>query len=487
MSGSAQGRAARNATIQITALVALYVAIALLPLVLAALQGLSRRPWHMELSSGLAMAAFAMLLVEFMLAGRGRRLSGILGMDITMQAHRFAGIAALALLALHPMLYGGSIHTEPQVWDPMRNRSVVLGIAALVTGMLALLLLAALAFFAIFRGQLGISYEAWRLSHVLSSFAVAGLGLHHTLDTGRYAQDPASAAFWIAATALATAALAKVYLLDPLLAVRRRYRVSAVQPEAERTWRMRLEPATARRLRFRAGQFIWLKLGRAFGSITEHPFSIASSPEAPGRLDLLIKEAGDFTGAIGKVAAGTHAYMHGPYGNFTLEGREGAGIALIAGGIGIAPVLSILHQLAARGDRRPVRLLYGNRSATQIVARPELDALAGALDLQVHHVLSEPPAGWTGARGVLDAVTLAACLPGEGRGDWLYFVCGPPEMIDSVELSLHDLRVPLSQIVSERFTYQGGGRTPRERLLRAVLGGALGLIVLGALLFASPR
>jgi ferredoxin-NADP reductase len=69
----------------------------------------------------------------------------------------------------------------------------------------------------------------------------------------------------------------------------------------------------------------------------------------------------------------------------------------------------------------------------------------------------------------LDAARLEKLMPPEGADRWLYFVCGPPAMIDAVELSLARLGVPLRQIVSERFVYDTGIATPREKLTRAVI------------------
>ncbi len=65
---------------RIALLLALYLGLALLPLALAAAQGLPPRPWPDELSSGLAMAGFAILLLEFALSGRSQRLSARVGM-----------------------------------------------------------------------------------------------------------------------------------------------------------------------------------------------------------------------------------------------------------------------------------------------------------------------------------------------------------------------------------------------------------------------
>jgi predicted ferric reductase len=349
--------------------------------------------------------------------------------------------------------------------------------------MLAWMLLVMLVAFAWFRTQLRWSYEAWRLSHGLGALAIAVLGAHHTLDTGRYAQDPWLRGVWLAACAAALVSLALVYLVKPLAQSRRRWRVAIVAPEAERIWRVVLEPDTARDFRFAAGQFVWLKLHRALGRITEHPFSIASAPGQLPRLQFLVKEAGDFTRCIGRVAPGTAAYVDGPYGDLTLTGRSGAGIVLIAGGVGIAPILGLARELAATHDPRPLTIVYADRTAAQLAARAELEVMARAPGRELHLVLDEPPADWSGLRGRLDTANLRACLPRSGAAEWLYFVCGPPAMIDAVEMSLAELGVPLSQIASERFVYDNGIATPRERRMRAVVAAVIAAQIAAVLAF----
>lgn len=75
------------------------------------------------------------------------------------------------------------------------------------------------------------------------------------------------------------------------------------------------------------------------------------------------------------------------------------------------------------------------------------------LDFQAHHVLSEPPPGWIGLAGDLTPDVLARCLDPLKGDDWLYFVCGPPVMINAVERALLDRGIPSSRIVEERFKY----------------------------------
>jgi predicted ferric reductase len=463
----------RNA-VAIALLLGLYVALSLAPLALAGLPPPPPRPWLAELSSGLAMAGFAMLLLEFALSGRFRRLSARVGMDLTMRFHQWMALAALAFLLLHPFLY--TDYSQRPAGTGVR-----LTPAATVSGMLAWMLLLVLVVFAWFRRHLPLSYEAWRLAHGLGALLVAALGAHHVLDTGHYAQHAWLRGFWLAASVLAIAALGWAYLLKPL--GQSSWRVVAVAPEAERIWRVVLEPRRAREFAFQAGQFVWLKLHRAFGRITEHPFSIASAPGQLPRLQFLVKESGDFTGGIGRVAPGTRAYVDGPYGNFTLEGRYGHGIVLIAGGVGIAPCLSLARDLAATHDPRPLTLIYADRTERQLAARSELEALARAPGRTLHLVLAEPPAGWSGLRGRLDAANLSACLPRDDARAWLYFVCGPPAMIDAVELALARLGVPLRQIVSERFVYDSGIVTPRERLTRGVIAAVVAAQIAAVLAF----
>jgi NAD(P)H-flavin reductase len=218
-------------------------------------------------------------------------------------------------------------------------------------------------------------------------------------------------------------------------------------------WEITVEPERGPAMRFAPGQFVWLNLGHSPFSLTEHPFSISSAPVERPRIAFTIKESGDFTNRIGTIAVGTRAYLDGPHGNFTLVGRATREVAFIAGGVGFAPIIGILRQLKADGYRHPLRLLYGNRVATQILYREEIDALKQALDFDAHFVLSEPHSGWTGAVGELSPTIVNAFLDAIGPGEWTFLVCGPPPMMTSVERTLVERGVPRRRIVSERFKY----------------------------------
>jgi ferredoxin-NADP reductase len=125
---------------------------------------------------------------------------------------------------------------------------------------------------------------------------------------------------------------------------------------------------------------------------------------------------------------------------------------LIAGGIGITPMMSMIRTLADHGDRRPVILLYGSKDWGSIIFREALEALKERLNLAVVHVLADPPAGWTGEQGFITAEMFKRHLP-TPYAEHEYFICGPDAMMDAIERALGELHVPLSKYHSERYAF----------------------------------
>ncbi|MEQ8813285.1 MAG: ferredoxin reductase family protein [Thalassobaculum sp.] len=429
-----------------------YLAVTVAPLVLSWLQDLPPRPFWDEVSSGLAMAAFAIMLAEFVLSGRLRTISGSIGMDVTMRFHQLVARTALAFVLLHPFLYSTPFG-RALPWDTTGQLSLGLDTASLASGVIAWVILPGFVLIAVLRDRQPFRYETWRLLHLLGAVVVAVAVTHHTLAAGRYSADPWLAGFWLLLVTTAVGSLAWSRLAAPLLKARHPYEVCGLRRIALRSWELGIRPIRGPALRFRAGQFVWLNIGHSPFSLHENPFSISSAPAQRPEIRFVVKEVGDFTRSLGTVAPGTRVWLDGPHGNLTLDGRSAAGVALIAGGVGIAPLLGIARQMLAEGDRRPLVLLYGNRVAGQIVYGDELAALADRPATRVVHVVSEPAADWTGEVGQIDRAIVERVFGPEGAADWLYLVCGPPAMIDVVEDALTGIGVPSGRILSERFYY----------------------------------
>jgi predicted ferric reductase len=289
--------------------------------------------------------------------------------------------------------------------------------------------------------------------HGVGALLVAGLVLQHALDVGRYSQDPALAYLWIGLFLIAVFSLAYVYVMKPIWQTQRPWTVRSARSLGLRTWELTVEPDGHQGLAYEAGQFVWLNVGNSPFSLFENPFSISSAPASGPCLQFVIKEFGDFTETLGQIEPGTKAYVDGPHGNLVVSGHAEPGIALIGGGVGISPLIGILRQLRHEKDERPITLIYGNRVEERIVYREELKAIAEDQRIEVVHVLSEPPQGWKGRTGRVDADLIRELFDSPERKRWLFVLCGPPAMMEAVEDALIDIGVPSDQIESERFQY----------------------------------
>ena len=434
-------------------LIVLYGVLVLAPIVLAYAQGLPPRNWRDELSSALALSAFAGILIEFVLSGRFRTVSGGIGIDTTMRLHQLMARSLTVFILVHPFLYVTPMLNYPLPWDTTGQLTLGLTVESFATGLIAWLALMVMLPFAVFRGQRSGSYEAWRLSHGFAAILIAVFGVLHTTAAGRYSGHPLLAYYWLALLAIALFTLLWVYALKPMWQLRHPYLVRAVRPIALRTWELTLVPRKGDVIDFSPGQFVWLNVDHSPFSLVENPFSIASAAASRDHLSFVIKEVGDFSRSIGRIAPGAVAYIDGPHGNMTIGKHEAAGIALIAGGVGIAPLLGILRQLYHDRDERPIILLYGNRVVEQIVYNEELAQMQKGLDLSMEYVLSDPPAEWQGRTGVIDGASVEEIVARPNAATWLYLVCGPLPMIESVERALLAIGVPSRQIISERFYY----------------------------------
>jgi len=428
-------------------LILTYLCVVLLPLAMSWVFGGPPRLIRQEVASGLGILAFSMILLEFVLSGRFKSLSKGIGMDVTMRVHKVMARIALAFAILHPFLYGGTPSGGQRPWDATRQLTLNFDLSDLASGIATFLLLPALVLLAVGRRDLDYRYETWRWMHGVGAVLIALLLLHHATQAGRYSGVPEMTYLWAGMTGLAIASLMYGYLIEPLRQRARKWRVGSVIQLAPKQWEVSLTPEGHAGLAFRAGQFAWLNIGHSPFSLHENPFSISSAPAAGRDVSFVIKELGDFTSSLGQVQPGTRAYLHGPFGSLTVDGRPEPGIVLIAGGVGIAPMLSILRQMQLTDDPRRVKLIYGNRVEEQIVYR---DALA---QFDVTYALSDPPKEWRGEVGLIDQPLLERALSDQQFAEWLFVLCGPPAMMDSVERILIAKGTPSHRILSERFDY----------------------------------
>ncbi len=428
--------------------VAVYLLFVLAPMI-AMLAGTlpPARDFWTEFAVAIGYSGLGMMGLQFGLTARFRFVTRPWGEDVIYHFHRQISQIAVVLVVAHALIMSA---TRPEMFAlPGAIGDIPWGAVFAFASIFALV---ALVVAALWRVRLGLSYELWHASHIVLAVVAVVAGVAHMVGWAFYLSDPWKRGLWIGLTILWIGLLAYVRIVKPLFMLRRPYRVVEVRRERGDTTTLVMQPNGHPGFRFSPGQFGWLTLWGSPFKITGHPFSFSSSAEArDGRVEMSIRNLGDFTSRIGEVPAGQRVYLDGPYGAFTI-GNPADMHVLVAGGVGITPMMSMIRTLADRGDRRPVILLYGSKDWDSITFREELEALKARLDLTVVHVLSKPPAGWTGERGHITADLFRRHLPSP-YADHEYFICGPGPMMDAIEKALGELRVPLSKYHSERYSF----------------------------------
>jgi predicted ferric reductase len=422
-----------------------YLALVLTPLlVLLAVDTPAGLGFWWDFAVALGFAALAMMAVQFVLTARFRRAAAPYGIDIIYFFHRYLAVIALLLVLAHAVVLMIENPFFLQAFNPLAAPRHLFAGAVSAAALLALVTTS------LGRKTLRLHYGAWRILHVALAVGAVLLALVHVEGVGYYIASPWKRGVWMLIIASWAAIGLYVRIIKPWLLLRHPYRIVSVTAERGDAWTLTLEPIGHAGFTFEPGQFSWLTLRSSPFAMKEHPFSMSSAPDARGRLEFTIKELGDFTRTVKHIEAGETAYVDGPYGAFTIDRYESPGYVLIGGGIGMAPLLSMLRALAERADRRPHLLVMANSRWERATFWEAVQDLSRRINLRVVHVLEEPPEQWTGERGYVTLDILGRHLP-ENRGDVEYFICGPIPMIRAVERALYALGVPLGRCHSELF------------------------------------
>jgi predicted ferric reductase len=422
-----------------------YVGLVVLPLALLLVGPVPPgREFLRELSVSLAFAGTAILVLQFALTARFRRIKAPYGIDLVYHFHREISFVALSLLVSHPVML---FIVNPRLLALLNPLTAPW---RATFGLIALVTLLAIVLTSVLRKRFRIKYEAWRHLHGILALVAVGLAIAHIEGVGYYVNTPWKRVLWIAYPALWAGLLLYMSVLRPWWLARRPWVVREVRPERGATWTMVLEAQGHSGMSFSPGQFAWLTVDESPFMRREHPFSFSSSATERGRVAFTIKEAGDFTSRIKDVQPGTRVFLDGAYGHFSIDRHKAPAYVFVAGGIGITPLLGTLRTMAERGDQRPVLLIDVNRDWEEITFREELAALEERLHLTVVHVLTRPSPEWTAPSGRFNAAMLLDLLPDDFR-ERDYFICGPGSLMDMAEKTLYDAGIHFRQVHSERF------------------------------------
>ena len=227
---------------------------------------------------------------------------------------------------------------------------------------------------------------------------------------------------------------------DPMLPAP--WRIEQVRKETADTFTLSLNAMNAvGPLEFAAGQFNMLYL---FG-VGEVPISISGNPLAPSPLVHTLRAVGGVTKAMAKLKTGDAIGVRGPYGfGWPLEQAVGRDLVIAAGGIGFAPLRSVIyHALARRHDFGEIVLLLGARSPQDICFKGELRRWAARCDLQVHLTVDHVVGRWRGNVGVVTKLIPQARFD---PANTIALMCGPEVMMRFTALALQKRGMPFERM-----------------------------------------
>jgi ferredoxin-NADP reductase/DMSO/TMAO reductase YedYZ heme-binding membrane subunit len=387
------------------------------------------------------LAAYAMVVVVLLVA-RVPPLERAIGQDRLVAWHRRLGPWPLYLLLAHAVLItvgyaqaaqDGVLHQLGQLlWTYP-------GIVAATAGSI-LLFAAGISSYRLARRRM--AYETWWSVHLYTYLALF-LSFSHQVETGAsFVGHPVARLWW---TALWVGTLGVVVAsrvgLPVWRSLRHRVRVVSVTPEGPGVVSVLLRGRRLDRLPVAGGQFFQWRFLRRGLWWQAHPYSLSAAP-AGDELRITVKDLGDHSGRLARLAPGTPVAIEGPYGTFTAEAAERDRLLLVGAGVGIAPVLALLQELPPDAD---VAVLLRASSPEGLVLRDEVAEHVRRRRGRLHELV--------GPREEvrLDAAALRALVPDLRRRE--VFLCGPDPLAHRLAGELRRAGVPDARIHFESFTF----------------------------------
>jgi len=228
-------------------------------------------------------------------------------------------------------------------------------------------------------------------------------------------------------------------------------RITQETPEV-RTFRLRLDDDGALPFAFLPGQYLTIALPIG-GTTVRRSYTIASTPTRAGSCEITTKR--EAHGLVSRymhdtLKVGDRVAITAPAGRFTFTGAEANGVALLAGGVGITPLMSILWYLTDQGWGGQIYFVYSAKTEQDLIFRQELEALQRRFpNLHLTLTLTRADPTWDGAIGRIDAALLQRVIP--DLTGLPFYLCGPSEMLVATRALLRQLGVPEPNIRTESF------------------------------------
>jgi predicted ferric reductase len=369
-----------------------------------------------------------LVLVMLVLAARIPIVDRTFGRDVVMGLHRKLGKPALSLLLAHGVLlilgYGLA-----DGLDPVAETLSLLSLGDIVLSVLAMGLLITVVVTSLVAVRRRFPYEVWHAIHLLSYGAVLFAVPHQLSVGGMLAEGTWQRLYWIGITALAVGSVGWYRFLVPTIAtLRHRLQVQDVETIAPGVISLHLSGRNLSRLGIVGGQYATWRFWSRGTWWHAHPISFSSVGDDRS-VRITVRALGTGSGQLAELPRGTRVSFEGPYGIFTGENRTAPYLAVVAAGIGVTPVRSMLED--ARLAPGEATVLLRARSTDEQYLWGEVRTLVERAGGRIFGMTGSRGSGsWLTAADQARGVRLETVFPHLLSSD--LYVCGPQPWTDLV-------------------------------------------------------
>lgn len=392
----------------------------------------------------LGIAAAIMMMTQVLLASRAPFIERAIGHDVAMAKHTRLGTWAIFLMVGHMLIitavtaeYDGKSFLEQSLaWG---SYGWFLLFAQIAIAAFTVVLITSIT--AVMRRW---NYEAWHGVHLLVYVGIAFAVPHQFLEGTTFRDGGAAWWFWAVLYVAAFAPFIWWRLICPaVLAARHQVRVETVASLPDGSTSVTMSGRNLRALGAKPGQFFLWRFWAPGLATQAHPYSLSAAPG--DTLRITVKPSGNGSSAVADLKPGTKVWVEGPLGVFTDAARSGNELLLIAAGVGITPIRSMLEEARPEDN---VTVVVRARSRDEAPLLDEVEELAAATGATLHVLVGSRGDTWGTAQ---QPASISDFTDAPALTD--VFVCGPQAWAQTVAADAAASGVPADAIHREEFAW----------------------------------
>ncbi|MFA6514173.1 MAG: ferredoxin reductase family protein [Patescibacteria group bacterium] len=389
------------------------------------------------------LLAVYLVLWQLVLIGRIKFIEKVFGHDKLAIVHHINGLISWIFIFLHPLfiILGYKLANEVSFWQ--QTNEFLFHWEGMLGAILAVIIFMVVIVTSVIAIKKKLRYETWYFIHLFTYLAII-LAFNHQLEFGNTLQNQVFYIYWqVLYWVVIGLFIYFKFFVPGRLFFKHQFYISKIEKENESVVSIYISGNQMESFNFLAGQFATFRFLDGRIALEAHPFSFSQAKNNRD-IRISIKGLGDFTSVtLNKLKIGTKVFIDGPHGIFTSSRTNNKKIALIAGGVGITPMVSI----AESAQEKDIVILYSVALKKDFIFNNSLAALKNVSAL---HLIASQDNSWDGEKGRLDKEKIKRLVP-----DYLersFYLCGPAMFMKNIIKLLIILGVNKKNIYFEKFS-----------------------------------